>query len=131
MTTTETNSAQAADDEPIVAQTGDVTTIAGTRSGRGPTRSGVRFGDLLDDLAAMPQEDRDDLLDALRGGATAKSLQTLAKSLRKGLKDYVADKQAEIGAHEATAELLARVDALSPLHRAALIRTLEPDAPTA
>lgn len=99
------------------------------KPGRGPTRSGVKFGDLLDDLGEMPQEDRDDLLDALRGGATAKSMRALAKSERQTLKEHVADKQAEIDAHEAQADLLARIETLSPLHRAALVKTLEP--PTA
>lgn len=108
---------------------GQGTTFGQPKPGRGPTRSGVKFGDLLDDLGEMPQEDRDELLDALRGGATAKTIRTLAKSKRQSLKEYVADKQAEIDANEAQAELLARIETLSPLHRAALVKTLEP--PTA
>ena len=113
-------------DATSVTGAGDTTPA---KPGRGPTRSGVKFGDLLDDLGEMPQEDRDDLLDALRGGATAKSMRALAKSERQTLKEYLADKQAEIDAHEAQADLLARIETLSPLHRAALVKTLEP--PTA
>ena len=94
------------------------------RKGRGPTRPGVLFADLVEDCEKHPHVA--DVLHALSANANAKEIRESAKARRKSLKEHVQTEEGEIAIQDETADLVARAEKLSPALRLALVTVLTP-----
>lgn len=87
---------------------------------RGPTRSAVKFADLVEDLTESPIT-RQTLMGDLTAGVTAKAMKADVKERRAAVKKLIETLDAEIAVMEERAALLARVEDLKAEHHRALI----------
>lgn len=113
--------------------TGPETTPAAPppKKGRGPTRDAVKFADTVEAVGRWSPEDRATLVRAIQGGITAKTARDATAVGKRSLAAHVKEREAEFRREERIADTLQTVEGLSPILRAALVRTLEPDAPVA
>lgn len=103
-----------------------MTTTTTPRRARGATRSSVKFGNLLDAIGRMDEDDRLALHNAIVEATSAEELRALAAAVRKGMAESVARAKEEAAAHEKAADLVEKVSGLDDTHRTALVKLLEP-----